>query len=91
MIALKSTQLVNVIFYGLLFPLLGGWIKLTYVLLFLGYNPITNAKCMYSKRFKISMCARKRLKHYVESVELAIGHYVCELNKTFAKLEQRMV
>ncbi|XBI91297.1 hypothetical protein VPH35_028652 [Triticum aestivum] len=55
-----------------------------------GYNPITNAKCMYSKRFKISMCAQKRLKHYVESVEPAIGHYVCELNKTFAKLGQRM-
>uniref|UniRef100_A0A8R7R391 B3 domain-containing protein n=1 Tax=Triticum urartu TaxID=4572 RepID=A0A8R7R391_TRIUA len=55
-----------------------------------GYNPITNAKCMYSKRFKISMCAWKHPKHYVESVEPAIGHYVCELNKTFAKLGQRM-
>ncbi|XBJ00669.1 hypothetical protein VPH35_020521 [Triticum aestivum] len=53
-----------------------------------GYNPNFNAKWMYSKKFKMSMCARKRLKHYVESP--AISHYVCEMNKTFAKLGQRM-
>jgi hypothetical protein len=77
--------------YDLLFLLFDGCIKLTCLVLFLGYNPNSNAKWMYSKKFKMSMCARKRLRHYVESVEPAISHYVYELNKTFTKLGQRMV
>ncbi|XBI12845.1 hypothetical protein VPH35_139657 [Triticum aestivum] len=55
-----------------------------------GYNPDSNGRWMYSKNLKMSMCARKRLSHYIKSVKPAIGHYVCEMNKTFTKAGQRM-
>lgn len=45
---------------------------------------------MYSKKFMMSKCARKRLSCYVRSVKPAIRHYVCEMNKTFTKAGQRM-
>ena len=65
--------------------------KLISLPLFLGYNPNSEADWMYSKEFMMSKCARKRLSCYVRSVKPAIRHYVCEMNKTFTKVGQRMV
>lgn len=65
--------------------------KLIILLLFLGYDPNSEADWMYSKKFMMSKCARKRLSCYVRSVKPAIRHYVCEMNKTFTKAGQRMV
>ncbi|KAM3401061.1 hypothetical protein ACQJBY_005705 [Aegilops geniculata] len=55
-----------------------------------GYDPNSEAEWMYSKKFMMSKCARKRLSRYVRSVKPAIRHHVCEMNKTFTKAGQRM-
>ncbi|XP_044412548.1 uncharacterized protein [Triticum aestivum] len=56
----------------------------------IGYVPNSEADWMHSKKFMMSMCARKHLSCYVCSIKPAIRHYVCEMNKTFTKARQRM-